>query len=350
MCVCACVCVCWGGGVRGSELDLSATSLSRPATASSAQPSPAPRNTSWLLITEPVLPLVVQPARRTVVAHSTHHSASERAGLCTTPKGHCSQLSHPAQMRPLSCLAAVASTAAAPPAASYSGSGSILLGPACFAAAPMPWRSSPPSTVLTELRGGSDGPPTGESGAAAAVAAAATRARRRAQRPVQEHGKAGLPTVARTRGAWPTRRPANGARTVALATKRLAVSSWGCPQRSRPSPAAADRATTPPRARPAAPFSSGQRRLLQRGLEPHRCLLREEPTTHVLWDALRAADCAGRTHTARRPTSGYGGVPPAPALWPAPRDGPVALPPCGSGMHLTPKRLKHSGGRKALYD
>ena len=50
------------------------------------------------------------------------------------------------------------------------------------------------------------------------------------------------------------------------------------------------------------------------GLEPHRCLLREEPSARVLWDALRAADRGNRTHTARQPSSGYGGVPPAPAL------------------------------------
>ena len=49
-------------------------------------------------------------------------------------------------------------------------------------------------------------------------------------------------------------------------------------------------------------------------LEPHCCLLCEEPTARVLSDALRAADRGSRTHTARRPTSRYGGVPPAPAL------------------------------------
>ena len=38
------------------------------------------------------------------------------------------------------------------------------------------------------------------------------------------------------------------------------------------------------------------------GLEPHRCLLREEPTARVLWHALRAAHRGSRTHTARRPT------------------------------------------------
>ena len=70
------------------------------------------------------------------------------------------------------------------------------------------------------------------------------------------------------------------------------------------------------------------------------------------WDALRAADRGSRTYTARRPTSGYGGVPREPALQAAPGvagDSPVALPPCGSGMHLTAKRLKHSGRRKELH-
>ena len=43
---------------------------------------------------------------------------------------------------------------------------------------------------------------------------------------------------------------------------------------------------------------------------------------------------------------GYSKAPPALALQPAPGNGPVALPPCGSGMHLTAKRLKHSGGER----
>jgi hypothetical protein len=48
-------------------------------------------------------------------------------------------------------------------------------------------------------------------------------------------------------------------------------------------------------------------------LEPHRCQLHKGLAARVLRDALRAADRGSRTHTARRPTPGYGGVPPAPA-------------------------------------
>ena len=82
-------------------------------------------------------------------------------------------------------------------------------------------------------------------------------------------------------------------------------------------------------------------------LEPHRCQLSEEPTARVLRDALRAADCGSRTHTAKRPTPGCGRVPPAPARLPAPSNGLVALPPCGSLAHLTAVRLKRLGGKAA---
>ena len=83
------------------------------------------------------------------------------------------------------------------------------------------------------------------------------------------------------------------------------------------------------------------------GLEPHRCQLSEEPTARVLRDALRAADCGSRTHTAKRPTPGCGRVPPAPARLPAPSNGLVAQPPCGSLAHLTAVRLKRLGGEAA---